>query len=80
MVEEFYWFGGFGDRAYIGWIPIEEWRGVTEEEVAIARLVGEKGYKGDGQEFVTKGDKGSEKCGPKCRREEAFPETRTRWQ
>ena len=74
MVEEFYWFGGFGDRAYIGWIPIEEWRGVTEEEVANARLVGEKGYKGNGLEFVIKGDKGSEKCGPRCRREKAIQE------
>lgn len=54
MVEEFYWFGGFGDRAYIGWIPIEEWRGVTEEEVANARLVGEKGYKGGGSKLCHK--------------------------
>src|ERR1700760_985292 len=25
VVTEVYWLGGFGDRAYIGWIPIEEW-------------------------------------------------------
>ena len=26
VVREVYWIGGFGDRAYIGWIPIDEWR------------------------------------------------------
>lgn len=25
VVEQVYWVGGFGDRAYIGWIPIDEW-------------------------------------------------------
>ena len=45
VVEEVYWIGGFGDRAFIGWIPIEEWRGVTQEEVEKARLVGEEGYR-----------------------------------
>jgi hypothetical protein len=25
VVEQVYWVGGFGDRAYIGWIPVEEW-------------------------------------------------------
>ena len=25
VVQHVYWVGGFGDRAYIGWIPIEEW-------------------------------------------------------
>ncbi|KAL9004700.1 MAG: hypothetical protein Q9188_002496 [Gyalolechia gomerana] len=44
-VEHVYWIGGFGDRAYIGWVPIEEWRGVTQDEVENARLVGERGYK-----------------------------------
>ncbi|KAL8938247.1 MAG: hypothetical protein Q9211_003294 [Gyalolechia sp. 1 TL-2023] len=43
-VEQVYWIGGFGDRAYIGWIPIGEWRGVTQEEIENARLVGEHGY------------------------------------
>ncbi|MCJ1404401.1 hypothetical protein MMC11_007626 [Xylographa trunciseda] len=46
VVEQVYWIGGFGDRAYIGWIPVGEWRGVTEEEVRGARLVGEKGWEG----------------------------------
>ena len=41
VVEEIYWIGGFGDRAYIGWIPVEEWRGVTDQEVEDCRLVGE---------------------------------------
>ncbi|KAL8832066.1 MAG: hypothetical protein Q9170_005033 [Blastenia crenularia] len=44
VVEQVYWIGGFGDRAYIGWIPVEEWRAVTQEEVENARLVGEQGY------------------------------------
>ncbi|KAI9725736.1 MAG: hypothetical protein M1828_002619 [Chrysothrix sp. TS-e1954] len=26
VVEEVYWVGGFGDRAYIGWIPVDVWR------------------------------------------------------
>lgn len=42
VVEEVYWIGGFGDRAYIGWIPIEEWRSVTPEEIEGVRLPGEK--------------------------------------
>ncbi len=42
VVEEVYWVGGFGDRAYIGWIPIEEWRNVTKEEWKSVTLPGEK--------------------------------------
>jgi hypothetical protein len=42
VVREVYWIGGFGDRAYIGWIPVEEWRGVTREEWEEVRLPGEK--------------------------------------
>ena len=42
VVDEVYWIGGFGDRAYIGWIPVEEWQSVSEEEVEKCRLVGEK--------------------------------------
>ncbi|CAD6444670.1 e538c51c-d097-49b1-b926-6fc996f5f3a9-CDS [Sclerotinia trifoliorum] len=42
VVQEIYWVGGFGDRAYIGWIPIEEWRSVDKKEWEEARLVGEK--------------------------------------
>lgn len=46
VVEHVYWFGGFGDRARIGWLPIEEWRGVTMSEVEGMRLPGEKRKKG----------------------------------
>jgi hypothetical protein len=42
VVQEIYWLGGFGDRAYIGWIPLETFRNVTEEEIANVRLPGEK--------------------------------------
>lgn len=42
VVEEIYWIGGFGDRAYIGWIPLEEWQSVTKEEIEDCRLPGEK--------------------------------------
>jgi hypothetical protein len=42
VVEEVYWIGGFGDRAYIGWIPKEEWLSVTPEEIEGVRLPGEK--------------------------------------
>ncbi|KAI9056254.1 hypothetical protein LZ554_001181 [Drepanopeziza brunnea f. sp. 'monogermtubi'] len=47
VVEEVYWIGGFGDRAYIGWIPIEEWKSVERSEWEGIRLPGEeKGGKG----------------------------------
>lgn len=42
VVEQVYWVGGFGDRAYIGWIPVEEWRAVTRDEWQAIRLPGEK--------------------------------------
>ncbi|KAB5562987.1 pyridoxamine 5'-phosphate oxidase-domain-containing protein [Coniochaeta sp. 2T2.1] len=42
VVTHVYWVGGFGDRAYIGWIPVEEWKNVTREEVEGVRLPGEK--------------------------------------
>jgi len=42
VVQQVYWIGGFGDRAYIGWIPIEEWSGVARKEWEDARLPGEK--------------------------------------
>ncbi|KAK3298291.1 pyridoxamine 5'-phosphate oxidase-domain-containing protein [Chaetomium fimeti] len=42
VVEQVYWVGGFGDRAFIGWIPVEEWQNVTREEWQNARLPGEK--------------------------------------
>ncbi|SPO00032.1 uncharacterized protein DNG_02884 [Cephalotrichum gorgonifer] len=42
VVTQVYWVGGFGDRAYIGWIPIEEWQSVTKEEWSSITLPGEK--------------------------------------
>ena len=42
VVQDVYWIGGFGDRAYIGWIPVEEWRNVAREEWEDVRLPGEK--------------------------------------
>lgn len=42
VVDQVYWIGGFGDRAYIGWIPVDEWTSVTEDEVDRCRLPGEK--------------------------------------
>lgn len=49
VVTQVYWIGGFGDRAYIGWIPVEEWRRVKREEMERVRLPGErrKGWLGD---------------------------------
>lgn len=46
VVDEVYWVGGFGDRAYIGWIPVAEWRNVTRAEWEAVKLPGEeKGWK-----------------------------------
>jgi hypothetical protein len=46
VVTQVYWIGGFGDRAYIGWIPVEEWKAVSKEEMEDVRLPGEsKGWK-----------------------------------
>ncbi|KAF8853163.1 hypothetical protein BDZ45DRAFT_716694 [Acephala macrosclerotiorum] len=42
VVQDVYWIGGFGDRAYIGWIPVEEWRNVSKGEWEGVRLPGEK--------------------------------------
>ncbi|KAF2745794.1 hypothetical protein M011DRAFT_469056 [Sporormia fimetaria CBS 119925] len=42
VVQEVYWIGGFGDRAYIGWIPLEEWQSVTEDEIQSIRLPDEQ--------------------------------------
>ena len=41
VIEEIYWFGGFGDRSYIGWIPKDVWLSVKEEEIEECRLPGE---------------------------------------
>lgn len=42
VVEQIYWVGGFGDRAFIGWIPAEEWNRVSRPEWEAVRLPGEK--------------------------------------
>jgi Pyridoxamine 5'-phosphate oxidase len=42
VVQEVYWLGGFGDRAFIGWLDPEEWKGVQERELRGVRLPGEK--------------------------------------
>ncbi|THV75961.1 hypothetical protein D6C92_01418 [Aureobasidium pullulans] len=42
VVDDVYWIGGFGDRAYIGWIPLETWHNVTQKEIDACRLPGEK--------------------------------------
>ncbi|KAL1875688.1 hypothetical protein VTK73DRAFT_9943 [Phialemonium thermophilum] len=46
VVTHVYWVGGFGDRAYIGWIPADEWHRVSRAEWEAVRLPGErKGWK-----------------------------------
>lgn len=42
VVEEVYWIGGFGDRAYIGWIPLDVWQNVTTSDIKDGLLPGEK--------------------------------------
>jgi hypothetical protein len=42
VVTHVYWVGGFGDRAYIGWIPVEMYNSVTRDEWEAVRLPGEK--------------------------------------
>lgn len=42
VVQQVYWVGGFGDRAYIGWLNPEDWKNVTRKEVESVRLPGEK--------------------------------------
>ncbi|KAI0105704.1 pyridoxamine 5'-phosphate oxidase-domain-containing protein [Nemania sp. FL0031] len=42
VVTQIYWVGGFGDRAYIGWIPVDQWKKVTREEWEGVSLPGEK--------------------------------------
>ncbi|OAQ99961.1 hypothetical protein LLEC1_07935 [Akanthomyces lecanii] len=41
VVTKVYWVGGFGDRAYIGWIPVDEWNRVKEDEWKAIKLPGE---------------------------------------
>lgn len=50
VVEHIYWFGGFGDRARIGWLPVAEYKNVTREEIEACRLPGE-GKKDDGKSW-----------------------------
>ncbi|KAF3797220.1 hypothetical protein GCG54_00009190 [Colletotrichum gloeosporioides] len=46
VVTSVYWIGGFGDRAYIGWIPLDEWQKVTRDEYEAIKLPGEeRGWK-----------------------------------
>ena len=52
VVNEVYFFGGFGDRARITWLPIEIWRNVTQSEVESYRMIGENGYKSNQLEMV----------------------------
>ncbi|KAM5346854.1 hypothetical protein ACJ41O_009859 [Fusarium nematophilum] len=42
VVTKVYWIGGFGDRALISWIPIDEWKSVTREEWESIKLPGEE--------------------------------------
>lgn len=42
VVTHVYWIGGFGDRAYIGWIPVEQWKKVTRADWEAIKLPGEK--------------------------------------
>ncbi|TWU76991.1 hypothetical protein ED733_007457 [Metarhizium rileyi] len=42
IVTHVYWIGGFGDRAYIGWIPVDEWKEVTKEDWEAIELPGER--------------------------------------
>lgn len=41
MVEEIYWIGGFGDKNFIGWFDVSEWRSVRREEWESVKLPGE---------------------------------------
>lgn len=48
-VEGVYWVGGFGDRAFIGWIPVGVWRGVVLREGDVRRAwEGRGGGRGSG--------------------------------
>lgn len=42
VVNKVYWIGGFGNRAYIGWIPMDQWQSVTREQWESVRLPGEE--------------------------------------
>ncbi|KAK8102727.1 hypothetical protein PG984_015873 [Apiospora sp. TS-2023a] len=42
VVQQVYWIGGFGDRAYIGWLPVSDWKNITTKEIEEIKLPGEK--------------------------------------
>lgn len=42
VVQDIYWVGGFGDRAYIGWISPADFKNVTRKEWDAVKLPGEK--------------------------------------
>ncbi|KAJ4311450.1 hypothetical protein N0V84_010440 [Fusarium piperis] len=42
VVTKVYWVGGFGDRARIGWLPLDEWKSVTRDEWESIKLPGEE--------------------------------------
>lgn len=42
VVTKIYWVGGFGDRARIGWLPLDEWKSVTRDEWESIKLPGEE--------------------------------------
>ncbi|KAK7946683.1 uncharacterized protein PG986_011004 [Apiospora aurea] len=42
VVQQVYWIGGFGDRAYIGWLPVNDWKNITRKEIEEIKLPGEK--------------------------------------
>ena len=41
VVEQVYWVGGFGDVAYIGWVPKDTWQSIPETDIERVRLPGE---------------------------------------
>ncbi|KAF3354750.1 hypothetical protein VdG1_07236 [Verticillium dahliae VDG1] len=42
VVTSVYWVGGFGDRAYIGWLPVDDWHSITRDEWEAVELPGER--------------------------------------
>lgn len=45
IVDHIYWFGGFGDRARIGWLPLDVWQNLTMKEIIEAKLPGEEKWR-----------------------------------
>lgn len=41
VVQQVYWIGGFGDRAYIGWFDVDEWKDVQRKDWEAVSLPGE---------------------------------------